>query len=187
MTYILSISLLGLLAYANGANDNFKGVATLFGSGTTDYKKALYWGTLTTFLGSLTALALARQLLVAFSGKGLVPDSVAILPQFPLAIALAAALTLLLATKWGLPISTTHSLTGAMIGAGWFASSSGINLDTLGKSFFLPLAVSPVLAIVATVVIYPLFRWSRNRLAVNKETCLCIGTEVVAVARRRKL
>ena len=25
-----------LAAYANGANDNFKGVATLFGSGTTE-------------------------------------------------------------------------------------------------------------------------------------------------------
>ncbi len=31
------------LAYANGANDNFKGVATLYGSGTTSYKKALIW------------------------------------------------------------------------------------------------------------------------------------------------
>ena len=40
------------LAYANGANDNFKGVATLFGSGTSDYKKALLWATITTFLGS---------------------------------------------------------------------------------------------------------------------------------------
>ena len=29
------------LAYANGANDNFKGVATLYGSNTADYKKAL--------------------------------------------------------------------------------------------------------------------------------------------------
>ena len=28
-----------LLAYANGANDNFKGVATLYGSKTLDYKK----------------------------------------------------------------------------------------------------------------------------------------------------
>jgi hypothetical protein len=34
------------VAYANGANDNFKGVATLFGSGTTDYRKALGWPTL---------------------------------------------------------------------------------------------------------------------------------------------
>ena len=32
------------LAYSNGANDNFKGVATLFGSGTTDYRKAIWWG-----------------------------------------------------------------------------------------------------------------------------------------------
>lgn len=29
------------LAYANGANDNFKGVATLFGSGTTDRRSGL--------------------------------------------------------------------------------------------------------------------------------------------------
>jgi len=29
------------LAFANGANDNFKGVATLFGSGTARYRKAL--------------------------------------------------------------------------------------------------------------------------------------------------
>jgi hypothetical protein len=35
MTLALAI-LFGLfLAYANGANDNFKGVATLYGSGTT--------------------------------------------------------------------------------------------------------------------------------------------------------
>ena len=32
------------LAYSNGANDNFKGVATIFGSGTTNYKKAIIWG-----------------------------------------------------------------------------------------------------------------------------------------------
>ena len=41
MTLALAI-LFGLfLAYANGANDNFKGVATLYGSGTTSYKRAL--------------------------------------------------------------------------------------------------------------------------------------------------
>ncbi|MCZ6820702.1 MAG: inorganic phosphate transporter, partial [Calditrichaeota bacterium] len=40
------------LAYSNGANDNFKGVATLFGSKTTNYKTALRWATVTTFAGS---------------------------------------------------------------------------------------------------------------------------------------
>src|SRR5262249_38991040 len=39
------------LAYANGANDNFKGVATLFGSGTADYRAALLWATLPDPLG----------------------------------------------------------------------------------------------------------------------------------------
>ena len=33
---LIALAVIGL-AYANGANDNFKGVATLFGSGTTDY------------------------------------------------------------------------------------------------------------------------------------------------------
>src|SRR4029077_9488587 len=43
------------LAYANGANDNFKGVATLFGSGTARYRTALVWATVTTLAGSLLA------------------------------------------------------------------------------------------------------------------------------------
>jgi len=62
------------LAYSNGANDNFKGVATLFGSGTATYPAALAWATLTTLAGSLLALVLAGGLVESFKGKGLVPD-----------------------------------------------------------------------------------------------------------------
>ena len=51
MAFILFITIL-FLAYSNGANDNFKGVATLFGSGTSNYRKAINWATITTFLGS---------------------------------------------------------------------------------------------------------------------------------------
>ena len=60
------------LAFANGANDNFKGVATLFGSGTMSYRRALSWATVSTMLGSLTAVFLAQTLLESFTGKGLV-------------------------------------------------------------------------------------------------------------------
>lgn len=52
-----------LLAYANGANDNFKGVATLFGSATASYRRALAWGTLTTLAGSSLALLVAHSCL----------------------------------------------------------------------------------------------------------------------------
>ena len=36
------------LAYSNGANDNFKGVASLFGRRTCSYKTAISWATITT-------------------------------------------------------------------------------------------------------------------------------------------
>ncbi len=75
---LLLVSATCLLAYSNGANDNFKGVASLFGSETTDYRTALAWGTLSTFLGSVASVILAQGLLSAFSGKGLVPPSVAV-------------------------------------------------------------------------------------------------------------
>ena len=68
---LTSLLFLGVcfLAYANGANDNFKGVASLFGSGTVSFRQALVWATLTTLAGSLAALFLAQTLLVKFSGN----------------------------------------------------------------------------------------------------------------------
>ena len=48
-----------LLAWANGANDNFKEVATLYGSGVLTYRRALALATIATFLVSLAANVLA--------------------------------------------------------------------------------------------------------------------------------
>src|SRR5438477_10992931 len=99
-----------VLAYSNGANDNFKGVATLFGSGRCSYRQALLWGTAATTAGALLALILAPGLVNTFQGKGLVPDTVIAQPAFLLAVSLGAALTILLATWTGMPVSTTHAL-----------------------------------------------------------------------------
>lgn len=63
------------VAFTNGANANFKGDASLYGSGTTSLKIAAYWGTATTFVGSITAFFLSQGILAAFSGRGIVPDS----------------------------------------------------------------------------------------------------------------
>src|SRR5688500_13847943 len=111
MTLVILIGVL-LLAFSNGANDNFKGVSTLFGSGTTNYRRALIWATVTTLAGSLLALGVARGLVQTFTGKGLVADRVTSEPAFLTAVSLGAALTVLLATRLGLPVSTTHALTG---------------------------------------------------------------------------
>ena len=179
---LLSIACIGaLVAFANGANDNFKGVATLLGSRTASYRLALLWGTVTTALGSVTALVLARGLLVAFSGKGLVPADVVADPAFPAAVALAAGLTVLLATRLGFPISTTHALIGALVGAGFLASSTGIDTAKLTSSLLLPLLTSPFIAIALAGGLYPFLRSLRRRLGVSRETCICLGEEIVAV------
>lgn len=179
---ICSLIAVLLLAFSNGANDNFKGVATLLGSKTATHRQALTWATLTTFAGSLTAVLFAQELLANFSGRGLVPEQIVNNPAFSSAVALAAGLTVLLATKLGFPISTTHAIVGALAGAGFVASAEGVNTTKLMSSFFLPLIFSPFASIVATVVLYSVFKAARRRLGIERKSCLCIGQEVIQIA-----
>lgn len=165
------------LAFTNGANDNFKGVATLFGSRTTNYKQAVGWAAVTTFAGSVCSIFFAQALVKNFSGKGLVPDEVSGSLIFLCAVALGAALTVMLATHRGFPISTTHGLTGALVGAGWMAAGPLVNLTQLGKTFFFPLLISPTIAVVLGGFFYIIFRNLRLSLGVNKNWCVCVGTK----------
>lgn len=176
MTILLLLAVC-FLAYSNGANDNFKGVASLFGSKTTGYRTAIGWATACTFAGSVAAIFLAQSLLSKFSGKGLVPDSLVGSEYFLLAVAVGAGVTVILATLTGFPISTTHALTGAMVGSGWVAVGPHVNLGVLGKAFFLPLLLSPMLAVALGATLYLTFRWSRLRLGITKEWCICVGEQ----------
>lgn len=171
------------LAYWNGANDNFKGVATLFGCQAVSYKQAIRWATVSTFLGSIFSIFLARELVIRFSGKGLVPDAIASAPPFLISVALGAGATVLLASLKGFPISTTHSLTGALVGSGVMAVGWQVNLSLLGSKFFLPLLVSPLMAAVLAGSTYLIFRSIRIRTGIAREWCLCVGkTETVLPA-----
>ena len=178
MSWILLATV--FLAFANGANDNFKGVATLVGSGTWGRRRALGWATLMTFLGSMVAIVLAGELLARFGGKGLVGPEVTADPAFAVAVAMGAAGTVLLATRLGMPTSTTHSIIGALVGAGLVAGGS-MHFGVLGRSFVLPLLASPFLAMFGTMALYPAFRAARRRIGVGRESCFCVGGETVAV------
>jgi inorganic phosphate transporter, PiT family len=178
---ILIISSTIFLAYANGSNDNFKGVATLFGSGTTDFKKAIFWATASTFAGSICALFVGRGLIKTFSGKGLVPAALIQDPMFLIAVMLGASLTVYLASKTGIPVSTTHSLMGALVGSGLVAAGGGLKLIVLGQKFILPLLLSPFLAVALILFVYPALQWGRKIMRVNRETCVCIGEKVIPV------
>jgi len=167
------------LAFANGANDNAKPVATLVGAGLTGPRRALLIGTLATLAGSLFAIALGKALVASFSAKGLVGADVAGSAAFLVSVTVGAAVTVLLATRMGLPISTTHALIGAIVGAGVVRGEVGFGV--LGVAFVLPLLTSPLVAFAATALIYPVLHRVRLALGVTRESCICIGTEVVAV------
>lgn len=174
MILALLILAAGWLAYANGANDNFKGVATLYGSGAASYKTALNWATLCTAAGSVLSIVLADTLAKAFTGKSIIADGL-VDPTFLTAVGSAGAITVLLATLLGLPTSTTHALTGALVGAGIMAAGAGgIAWSTLGAKFATPLLLSPILAIVFTAIFYSAMRRTRLRLGIERESCLCV-------------
>jgi len=172
---LLLVALALLLAYANGANDNFKGVATLYGSGAAGYRGALAIGTAATFAGCVAAIFLAHGLLAAFSGRGLVPDAVARAPVFMQAVALAAAATVLLATRLGFPISTTHALIGSLVGAGLAIAPDAIDPGRLVAGFVVPLLTSPFVAIVAGWLLYSTLHALARRIGVTRESCVCVG------------
>ncbi len=150
---VLFISVL-LLAYANGANDNFKGVATLWSSEVLNYKQALIFSNVASFLGTVIAYFFATALLKNFSGKGLVPNNIVASVPFALSIALGAAITILIATKFGFPVSTTHGLVGGLTGAGVMAVGASVHFASLGKVFLLPLILSPIISALLGILFY---------------------------------
>lgn len=155
-----------VVAYTNGANANFKGVASLFGSGTTSYRTAMNWATVTTAAGCIAATFLSATMLKAFSGKGLVPDALISQPGFLFSVAAGAGVTGILATWLGFPVSTTHMLIGALLGAGWLAGD--VDVTQLWESFMKPLLFSPVIAVVAGGVVYLVL--NKLRLAPDHRT-----------------
>jgi len=130
----------------------------------------------------VAAIFLAGVLVKKFSGKGLVPDALVQSPQFAVSIALGAALTVLLATKTGMPVSTTHSLVGALFGSGVLAVGNAFNFTKLGHAFLVPLLVSPLLAAGVSLLAYAAFKKLRQKTGITKETCVCVGGEYQPVA-----
>ncbi len=181
MISLLLFVMVVFLGYANGANDNFKGVASIYGSKTASYRVSLIWATATTALGSAFSFILANGLLQQFSGKRIVPENLAGAEHFLLAVAVGAAATVGIATLVGFPISTTHGLTGAILGAGFVAVGGQVNIAALQTSFVMPLLLSPFLAVIVAAGIYSIAHFYRLRTGITSETCVCIGNEYVPI------
>jgi PiT family inorganic phosphate transporter len=163
-----------LLAFANGANDNCKGVATLVGYGAAAPRRALAWATFTTALGSVFSFFVAGGLIKSFS-TGLFLKGTPLDTPFYLAVLAGAFGWVMFATRSGLPVSTTHAITGALTGAGLVAfGDEQFQWSFLGEKFALPLAVSPVLSLALVYLITWPVGVVVNRLA---SRCACVTAE----------
>ena len=168
------VLLIGLiLAFANGANDNFKGVATIYGSRVARYGTALAWATITTLAGAILSFLVARGLIQAFSGRGIVDAAVMAHARFPAVVALAASLTVLAASRLGMPISTTHAIAGSLAGVAMVACAGWGWLAALGVAFLLPLVVSPVASLSLS--------WIATQFApARADACVCVADAATA-------
>lgn len=167
--------LLFVLAFANGANDSCKGVAALVGCGAAKPRAALLWATVTTALGALLSFWLAGGLLRSFS-TGLFAPGTPLDTPFFVAVLAGAAGWVLLATGTGLPVSTTHAITGALTGAGLVAfGDRAFQWSFLGAKFALPLALSPLASLLLVYLASWPLAWAARRVA---DRCLCLREEL---------
>ena len=182
---LLAFALVFALASANGANDVSKAIATLVGSGVTDYRSAIAWGTVWTVIGAALAAFVASAMIKTFS-HGLVQTGTIIEPAVTLGVLTGAMVWVLFASLTGLPVSTTHALTGAIVGTGFVAfAGEGLIWSAIGKKIALPLLLSPFLAFAVSLLIHPAIRALARKW---EGACLCVmpaSRALVAIDPRR--
>lgn len=169
--FIPTFALVLALAYANGTNDVSKAIATLVGSGVTHYRTAILWGTAWTMAGAGFAALVAGAMVKTFS-SGLLQTGTSLSPTVALAILFGAMAWVLVASRTGLPVSTTHALTGAIVGTGLTAfAGKGLLWTAIGQKIALPLLLSPFLAFGLSLLLHPILRRSAGKWG---GACLCL-------------
>ncbi len=154
------------MAWNIGANDVANAMGTSVGSGALTFRNAVILAGIFEFAGAVLVGAHVTDTV----RKGIVDTS--FFTDNPMLLAygmcgsiLAAAVFLNLSTWFGLPVSTTHSIVGAIAGFGIAAGGLGVVAwDTLGlvvASWFL----SPIIGGFLAYLIFILLR----RMILNKE------------------
>ncbi len=138
----------GYMAWNIGANDVANAMGTSVGSGALTLKRAIIVAAVFEFAGAVFfgshVTDTIRKGVLDFGSDGFSYELSQNLMYGFLGALLAAAIWLTIATKYGLPVSTTHSIVGGVIGMGLFIQVDSVNW---GKVFEIVLSwiVSPLL------------------------------------------
>jgi len=156
IVYIVLAAIFGIfMAWGIGANDVANAMATSVGSRALTIRQAILVAAIFEFLGAVLAGgAVTSTIRKGIVDAELLVDSPDLLIYGMLAALLAAGTWLLLASRNGWPVSTTHSIVGAIVG---FAAV-GIGLDAVqwGQvgTIVMSWIVSPLLAGFIAYFIY---------------------------------
>ena len=177
--YILLAAAFGLfMAWGIGANDVANAMATSVGSNALTIKQAIIVAAIFEFAGAV----LAGGEVTSTIRKGIVDASLLtgsedLLVYGMLAALLAAAVWLLIASSKGWPVSTTHSIVGAIVG--FAAVGIGIDAVQWGKvgTIVMSWVVSPVTSGFIAFLIY----LSVQRLILHQEDPLTKAKRYVPI------
>lgn len=148
------------MAFAHGSNDVANAVGPLAAvasivqsKGNVEATAAMPgWILLTGAVGIVVGLATYGWKVIATVGKKITE----LTPSRGFAAELAAASTVVLASATGLPVSTTHTLVGAVLGVGLVRSLGAIDLQVIGSIFMSWLITLPAGAVLAIIFFYTL-------------------------------
>lgn len=174
---LIILLLVGILSYANGANDISKGIATLVGSGVSSFRNALVWGTISTTAGVFVAARVSSAMVQTFTNgvsSTNVPATLSVVP-----IVLGASMWILFATRTGMPVSTTHAISGSMIGMIIFSGvpAHGNALTSLVTTIIAPLLISPIIAFAVSYIFNKVLRTKLEKLS---SSCVCMTEQRTA-------
>ncbi|MCK5334842.1 MAG: inorganic phosphate transporter, partial [Gammaproteobacteria bacterium] len=144
------------MAWGIGANDVANAMATSVGSKALTIKQAIIIAAIFEFAGALLAGGqVTKTIRKGIIDAGVLESSPELLVYGMLAALLAAGCWLLIASLKGWPVSTTHSIVGAIVG--FAIVGIGIDAVSWGKVGFIVMSwvVSPV---ISGVIAYALFR-----------------------------
>jgi PiT family inorganic phosphate transporter len=123
------------VAFAHGSNDVGNAIAPLAaiiyinrtGNVPTGAINIPTWVLLIGAAGIVTGLAIWGKKVITTIGESIIP----LQPSSGFCAELATATTILLASRFGLPVSTSHALVGAVVGIGLVQNLKSIQLQTL--------------------------------------------------------
>jgi PiT family inorganic phosphate transporter len=177
--YILLAAAFGLfMAWGIGANDVANAMATSVGSKALTIKQAIVVAAVFEFLGAVLAGgAVTDTVRKGIVDTDLLSGTPELLVYGMLAALLAAGTWLLIASRNGWPVSTTHSIVGAIVG--FAAVGIGVDAVQWGKvgTIVMSWVVSPVTAGFIAYLIYQ----SVQRLILRQEDPLAKAKRYVPV------